>query len=391
MKRTVCFLLTEDGTVFPGRSFGYPAPTVDELTASDLTRGAGEVVFNTGMCGYYEILTDPSYTGQIVSMTYPLIGNYGTDEAWSETLEGARKAGELVKASGLVVRSLYDGPLPPGRKSLESFLKENRTPGICDVDTRALTLKIREEGMPRGVILRSRHKEDAPELFADELEEGMAFLKAFPEMSGRNLIAGQEVPAPEVHNPEGSPHFALVDCGTKTNILRQMVREGCRVTVCPHTMSAPEILAVKPDAVLISNGPGDPAVLTDTIATVKALLGKIPLFGICLGHQLIGLALEAGTEKMKFGHHGVNNPVRDERTGRVFVTSQNHGFMVREKTLPAGTEVWFRNANDGTVEGLRDDARCMASAQFHPESAPGPEDTFWIFREFLNMQSRGIQ
>lgn len=375
------FLVLQDGTVFPGRPFGAPAPKVDDELSNETLRGVGEVVFNTGMTGYHEILTDPSYAGQLVVMTYPHIGNYGSDDEWSETGPGDREAIPGTKAAGFVVRSLYRGPVPEGRISLDSYLRHNHTPGIAEVDTRGLALKIREGGSPKGVIVRSSSRESS--LSDGEIERCLVHLGAFPEMVGRNLLG--VVGADEVQSvhPEGSPHFVVVDCGTKANIVRELVALGCRVTTVPSTMPSSELMKLGPDAVLYSNGPGDPAVLEFAIGEIRELLGRLPLFGICLGHQLLCHALGASTYKMKFGHHGLNHPVRDEVTKRVFVTSQNHGFSVDEDSLPGDVDVWFRNANDATVEGIRHKSLPILTAQFHPESAPGPHDATWIFRKFF--------
>ncbi|WP_455382580.1 glutamine-hydrolyzing carbamoyl-phosphate synthase small subunit [Salinispira pacifica] len=388
MRENSAFLVLEDGTVYGGRSFGAPAPAVEALVPLDPgapvpSRFAGEVVFNTAMSGYHEVLTDPSYTGQLVTMTYPHIGNYGDLGDWSEVGPEGDVQREQIKAAGFVVRSVYRGPVPDGRVGLSDFLAANGTPGISEVDTRALTLRLREKGSLLGVITAPTSAGGA-ELSARDRERAVAFLKSFPQMVGRNLI--REVGIDRYRAAEGidGAHFALLDCGSKANIVRELQALGCRVSLFPSSAEAEAVLDARPDAVIISNGPGDPAVLTDQIETIRSLIGRVPTFGICLGHQLIGLALGAQTYKMKFGHHGVNHPVRDERTKRVFVTSQNHGFAVNEKTLPAGTDVWFRNANDGSVEGLINEKLRIMCAQFHPESAPGPRDSTWIFREFLN-------
>ena len=384
-----CFLILEDGTVFKGKSFGSSAPTVDSLEESNLLeKSAGEVVFNTGMAGYHEILTDPSYTGQIVTMTYPMIGNYGTDDSWSETgPESGERSG--IKAAGFVARKVYAGPLPKGRTPLDDFMKNHSTPGIYDIDTRALTLRIRDKGSPNGLIVQAN--DGGSELSEEELERCKKTLAAFPPMKGRNLIGNVGATEYTVENPSGSPHFLLIDCGIKANIIRELKQRNCKVSILPSDSSIEEIRRWDADAMLFSSGPGDPAVLGDLVSIIRTLIGEMPVYGICLGHQLICQALGARTEKMKFGHHGVNHPVRDEFTKRVFVTSQNHGFMVEEGSLPDDVEIWFRNANDNTVEGIRHTSLPVMCAQFHPEAAPGPRDTTWIFQEFCDSLERHLE
>ena len=383
-------LILADGTIFPGMSFGASPLTIDDLDpGEERAKGAGEVVFNTAMSGYHEVLTDPSYAGQIVTMTYPHIGNYGTNDEWSETgpEPGTERPG--VKVAGFVLRSLYDGPVGPGRHALSEFLHAHATPGITDVDTRGLTLRLRDGGSANGAIVaapagfeRWRPEETLPEAF---LERVVTYLKAFPEMEGRNLITGVGTTAEEVIHPEGSPHVALLDCGVKGNIVRELVSRGAKVSVWPSTADVGAILEEGPDAVVVSNGPGDPAVLGGQVESVKRLMDEKPTLGICLGHQLIAEAVGAQTYKMKFGHHGVNHPVRDEQSGRVFVTSQNHGFAVEEGSLPENVTVWLKNANDGSIEGIKLADTPVMSAQFHPEASPGPRDARWIFDDFLEM------
>ena len=376
-----CFLVLEDGSLFQGKGFGHEAPTPEELVENRAPKPpAGEVVFNTGMAGYHEILTDPSYSGQIIVMTYPHIGNYGTDENWTEYGPGEGRKWEKLKATGFVIRSLYDGPIPPGRKSLDNFLKDYRTVGITEVDTRSLTLKIRSGGSPVGAIVRSAGGET---LAKHDLETCISYLQQYPRMEGCDLVSGLGTETTVVENPGGSPHICLVDCGVKANIIRELVDLGCKVTIAPNTMGAEQALSLKCDAFLFSNGPGDPAVLDHLIELARKLLERKPVFGICLGHQIISLALGAKTFKMKFGHHGVNNPVRDEDTGAILITSQNHGFSVEESTLPKDCHIWFRNANDKTIEGIAHKRLPVLTAQFHPEAAPGPRDSHWIFKRFL--------
>lgn len=388
------FLVLDDGTVFRGTGFGAPPLRADELSpgAADM-RSAGEVVFNTAMSGYHEVLTDPSYTGQLVVMTYPHIGNYGALSAWSEAdAQAVDAAGETalrderpihLHAAGFILRDVYRGPVPDGRITLNELLEHGRVPGISGVDTRRLTLKLRNEGSRTGVLLAPREPR-ARELSDEELSITREYLRAFPDMVGRNLVTDSGVKQQVSINGDGAPHIVLIDCGSKANIVRELTKRGCRITILPNSATPSDIESVGGDAVLVSNGPGDPAVLEPQIESLRSLVGTVPLFGICLGHQLLSHALGAETEKMKFGHHGVNHPVRDELSGRVFVTSQNHGFTVREDSLPEHTQVWFRNANDGSIEGIVSEGKRVYTAQFHPESAPGPSDSSWIFDAFLS-------
>lgn len=397
-----------DGTAFHGTSFGAPPRSLDELEraiADDdshpLLRHAGEILFNTAMSGYPEVLTDPSYTGQIVAMTYPHIGNYGVADEWSERgpyaaggeavtaptgearAQGSsddERARHLVSVAGMVVRSLYRGPVPTGRVSLSDYLATHGVPGVTGVDTRALTVHLRNHGIQNALIVAGESR-DA------DVTRAAAIASAFPAMEGRGLLAAVGTRAPvTMEAPKGAPagpHVALYDCGAKANIIRELHALGCRLSILPSTATAEEIRSTRADAMMLSNGPGDPAVLAHQVAQARELIGAMPLLGICLGHQILAEAAGGTTFKMKFGHHGINHPVRDEFGHRVFVTSQNHGFAVREEDLPDGMAVWFRNANDGSIEGLRDDARHIRTTQFHPESAPGPTDSRWIFSAFL--------
>ena len=383
-----CYLVLADGNIFPGYSFGALPPRTHELEKFEITKkGSGEVVFNTGMSGYHEILTDPSYTGQIVTMTYPHAGNYGDENEWSEIgpENGRRLPG--IKLAGLVVKKLYRGPVPEGRITLDRFMKDNDTPGITGIDTRRLTLHIRDNGSPNGLIVRPSDSKNT-KLTDEDIEAVKRFIGTIPAMEGQNLIKEVGTSEKETINPDGKVHMAVIDCGIKANIIRELASRNCRVSLFPDTASADEILKENPDGILISNGPGDPAVLRDQIEMIKKLIGKKPVFGICLGHQLISLALGGKTYKMKFGHHGLNHPVRDMRTGRVFVTSQNHGFAVDTATLPSNVEARFVNANDKSQEGIVCDDLSILTAQFHPEAAPGPVDSSWIFDDFVEYASK---
>jgi len=362
-------LALEDGTVYTGRAFGAAAES------------AGEVVFNTSMTGYQEVLTDPSYTGQIVTMTYPLIGNYGTTALDAES--------DRVRVAGFVVRELTK--VPSNFRSdcdLDGYLRAAGVVGIEGIDTRALVRRLRVRGSMNGV------------LSATELDDAklVAKAKAFPGMTGRDLVK-EVVPAKAFTWSEGFGRFAehvlparpadrhvvAVDYGMKWNILRCLTQVGCRVTVVPGTATADEILSHDPDGIFLSNGPGDPAAVGYAIDAVRGVLGKKPLFGICLGHQLLGLALGAKTFKLKFGHRGANQPVLDSRTGKVEITTQNHGFAVDPTTLPAGAEPTHVNLNDRTLEGLRHAGLRAFSVQYHPEAAAGPHDSSYLFEEFRTL------
>ena len=360
MKKAI--LRLKDGKEFSGIAFGAP-----------ISLECSEVVFNTGTPGYEEILTDPSYKGQIVVLTSPMIGNYGI------TVEDGESSG--VKSTALIIKKLYRGTVMPGRLRLDEYLKKEGISALEGVDTRALTIHLRENGSQNGILFYEEDRKKAEEK-----------LNSYPEITEIDLIDLVTVKE-NVYNPnlgEGrtlppsSPdkHFALIDYGLKKSIIENFYKRNIAVTLMKATTKAKEVLSLNPDCLFLSNGPGDPALLKDAVALAKECIGKIPVEGICLGHQIITLALGGKTVKMKFGHHGSNQPVKDMDTGKTFVTAQNHGFMSDEKSLPDGIRIWMRNANDNTVEGLYDEKRKVYSVQFHPEAAPGPEDALWIFDYF---------
>jgi len=357
-------LLLEDGAVFEG------------LAAAPGT-AFGEVVFNTSMTGYQEILTDPSYRGQIVVMTQPHIGNYGVSAAVGES---ARPWVEGFVARGFTPRPSSHG----SEEGLPGYLRRHRVPALEGVDTRAIVRRVRERGALKGVVTSERSNLGA---LAAELAD-------FPVMAGRALVDEVTAAAPRVIEPAaGRPadlHLAVYDFGVKANILRSLTERGARVTVLPARTPAGECLGLDVDGVVLSNGPGDPEPLAGIIGTVRELVDSgTPVFGICLGHQLLGLALGGRTFKLKFGHHGANQPVKDLPTGRVLITSQNHGFAVAPESLPPGCRVTQVNLNDGTVEAFAVEGRPVYSAQYHPEAAPGPHDAASLFDEFLGAAAGG--
>ncbi|HKL60117.1 MAG TPA: glutamine-hydrolyzing carbamoyl-phosphate synthase small subunit [Sphaerochaeta sp.] len=379
MKTT--FLILEDGTTFSGKAFGKSAPLYTQLDTKSLF---GEVVFNTSMCGYQQILTDPSYHGQMVVMTSPHIGNYGCEPLFSEST----LCPIAVPASALVIRSLYEGPLPPKRVSLDAFMKEKGVCGIQGIDTRALTLHLRLRGSCNALLLRGEHTS----LTVGEKAKALETLRSLPTITERNLIEGVSVRETLVDPPSSIPtpaspilRFALVDFGIKASIIAELYKRNVAVTLLPSTATANDVLSQGCDALFLSNGPGDPMLLSEAVAMTKAVMEILPTVGICLGHQILTLALGGKTTKMKFGHHGANHPVRDMFTGRTFVTSQNHGFMSEATSLPSCVLPWFINANDQSIEGLWHTEKPIASVQFHPEASPGPRDGSWIFDRFITV------
>lgn len=353
-------LVLEDGRSFTGQAFGAEG----EITA--------EVVFNTGMAGYQEVLTDPSYNGQIVVMTYPLIGNYGVND---QDLESGK-----VQVSGFAVRELCQWPSNfRSQGGLNDWLRRQGILGISDIDTRALTRHIRQSGSMNG-ILTTR---------PESLEALRAKVRRAPSMAGLDLVKQVTCSQPWDFSPlqptESRFRVTVVDYGAKQNIFRELSARGCRVRVVPATLPAGEILAGKPDGILLSNGPGDPAAVTYAIETIRALIGRVPIFGICLGHQLLGLAYGGKTSKLKFGHRGVNHPVKELASGKISITSQNHGFCVEAGSLPGNLEVTHINMNDQTVEGFRDKKNPVFCVQYHPEASPGPHDAKPLFDRFLEM------
>lgn len=355
MKKAV--LMLANGEIFQGRALGY------------FGEATGEVVFNTSMTGYQEILTDPSYAGQMVTMTYTEIGNYGTN---SEDVESDR-----VQAAGFIVREASSlASNHRSEKTLQAYLEENHITAIEGIDTRKLTRILRISGAQNGII---SHTDFDPVSLRKKLDQ-------VPSMAGLDLVEKVTIQEPKPwgsHIP-GQPHVVAIHTGIKYNILRLIAERGVNITLVPARFSAEQILALRPQGVFLANGPGDPAAVKYTIRTIQALLGQVPLFGICLGHQLLAHALGGRTFKLKFGHRGGNQPVKNLLTGRVEITSQNHGFAVRDDSLPDTVEITHVNLNDGTVEGIRHKTLPAFSVQYHPEASPGPHDSLYLFDQFVS-------
>ena len=347
-------LILEDGTVFTGRSFGAEGAK------------SGEVVFNTGITGYQEVLSDPSYCGQIVTMTYPLIGNYGVTRDDFESI--------APFVHGFVVRR--HEPVPSNWRaeySVDNMLKEYGIPGISDIDTRMLTRILRHHGTMKGIITTGNERVEA---VVEQLKAMPLMTDQVPRTSTKSFV----------NVPGGGERIVLIDYGAKSGILRELTKRGCEVMVVPHDTTADQIRRLNPDGIQLSNGPGDPKDVMHAVKTIQSLLGEFPIFGICLGHQLFALACGADTTKLKFGHRGGNHPVKELTTGRCYITSQNHGYTVLESSIEGtGLEVTHINNNDKTIEGLRHKTHPAFSVQYHPEAAPGPFDSGYLFDEFLEM------
>jgi carbamoyl-phosphate synthase small subunit len=355
-------LVLEDGAAFPGVPLGAAART------------HGEVVFSTAMTGYQEMLTDPSYAGQVLVLTYPLAGNYGIN---ADDVESKR-----IQVRGLVVHEACD--LPSHWRSdmtLHDYLASQDIAGIAGVDTRAITRRLRSAGVMMGTITTD-----------ETADEALARLRALPPYGETDYVRQVTAEAPYDWSGDGAPgrHVVVMDTGLKYNILRLLQARGCRVTAVPCTTRADDILDLKPDGIVFSPGPGDPALLDYAVDTVKSLVGKTPVLGICLGHQLLGRAFGARTFKLKFGHRGANHPVKDLATGRVHITAQNHGYALDPEGLGGGLEVSQTHLNDGTVEGLAHRSEPLLSIQYHSEASPGPLDNVYVFDRFVEMMKEGV-
>ena len=351
---TAAYLVLSDGTVYEGYAFGAERDAF------------GEVVFNTSMSGYQEMLTDPSYAGQILVPTYPMQGNYGINGSDSESKD--------VKVAAFVVREHSSTPSHyDSTRTLHTYLADEGVPGIWGVDTRAITRRIRSHGVMMGVLTTR------------DPQAALRELASLPSYDTVNFVDRVTVEEAYEWSGEGSRRIAVVDCGVKYNILRLLTQRGCRVRVHPAAATADEVLRDSPDGVVFSPGPGDPVHNAPTVGTARAVIERVPALGICLGHQIIARALGAETYKLKFGHRGGNHPVQDTATGRVYITAQNHGFAVSDDALPGAIEVTHRNLNDGTIEGIRHRELPVLTIQYHSEASPGPLDNEYIFDRFLDM------
>ena len=385
------YLVLEDGSVHRGESMGARVS------------GHGEVVFNTSMTGYQEVLTDPSYAGQLVTLTYPLVGNYGINP---QDFESAK-----IRVAGFIVREHCDRPSHgSSERTLDEYLKSQGIPGICGVDTRAITRRLREHGVMMGLLTTESPQAAVAQLAEMPRYEDLDLVRTVTAeeqylwsgdhnpgtnigeariraniTSGVPTLSARVRTAPNAEAEESALRILVTDVGLKYNILRLLRQRGCEVIAVPAETSADDMLAMNPSGILLSPGPGDPQLLDYVVGNVRQILGRVPVMGICLGHQLVSRALGAETFKLKFGHRGGNHPVQDLATGRVYITAQNHGFAVDPDTLPLGLEVSHINLNDGTVEGTRHRDMPLFTIQYHSEASPGPRDNEYIFDEFLQM------
>lgn len=373
LKMGKAFLILADGTVFEGKSIGAQGKTI------------GETVFTTGMTGYLETLTDPSYFGQIVTQTFPLIGNYGVIPSDAESMQSWVR--------GYIVREICD--LPNNfrcQKTLDEYLKEQNIVGICGIDTRALTKKLRESGVMNGMLL-SGNEADA---FSDEVL--INYIEEIKQYKIRLAVESVSISKKDITNSNNLEKnksnnqvkkVVLWDFGAKANIARELCKRGCEIITVPYDTSAKEITDINPDGIMLSNGPGDPSDNTKIIQEIAKLCeSNIPIFGICLGHQLLALARGATTSKLKYGHRGGNHPVKNLETGRVYITSQNHGYAVEAQSLPSFAKMSFMNVNDGTCEGVKYCDIPAFSVQFHPEACGGPKDTNFLFDDFIKLMEK---
>lgn len=360
-------LVLHDGTVFEGQGFGAPGKVT------------GEVVFSTSMTGYPESLTDPSYRGQILTLTYPLVGNYGVPTSPSSITENDQFESDGIKVAGLVIHELCEEPSHwSSTRSLHTWLASEGIPGIYGIDTRRLTKKLRVHGVMLGIL------EVAPGGHQPEVEKLCKEAERIPDPNLRDLVGEVSVKEPVPYEVGGRGHLALIDCGVKYGIIRNLLKRKVNVLRIPYKFSAEEIMDFRPAGVVISNGPGDPKICKETIETTRRLIdANVPVMGICLGNQILSLALGGDTYKLKYGHRSHNQPALDVKTGRCYITSQNHGYAVRDDSPGEGLSIWFINANDRTVEALRHESKPAFSVQWHPEASPGPYDTEFLFDLFL--------
>jgi carbamoyl-phosphate synthase small subunit len=349
-------LAMKDGTTLHGHGFGAKAERI------------GELVFNTSMTGYQEALTDPSYAGQILLLTYPLVGNYGTNKQDNES--------DRIHPSGFVIRELSaDAEHRACDQSLDAFMKDNGTPGISGIDTRSVVRRIRDKGVMPAILATSDSDKDLdPKRLLQKLEF---------DYSSIDFVSKVSTKKPRVFGKGGKKRVAMIDYGVKMGIVRELERRGCEVHLLPSSTDAKTVLAIEPHGILLSNGPGDPAILTQAHKTIRELGGKLPMFGICLGHQLLAHAFGGDTYKLKFGHRGSNHAVQDLKSKKVSITTQNHGFAVGK--IPQGFELTHINVNDKSVEGMGCAGKMISSVQYHPEATPGPHDSLYLFDRFVKM------